>query len=64
MEQSGRVLRQATAEARRHLLELAAEELGAHVDGLEVEDGTVSVAGASDGRSTTYWELLGGKEFQ
>ena len=61
MEQSGRAIRQAAAEARRHLLELAAEHLGAHVDRLEVQDGTIQVAGGES--STTYWELLGGKPF-
>jgi nicotinate dehydrogenase subunit B len=57
--ESGSALRQAAADARAHLLCLAAAELGAEVDGLAVDDGTVSAAG----RSTTYWELLGGKRF-
>src|SRR5207244_12773162 len=55
--ESGSALRQAAAEARAHLLRLAAAELGAEVDGPAVDAGT----GAAAGRSTTYWELLGGE---
>jgi nicotinate dehydrogenase subunit B len=58
-EQSGAALRQAAAEARAYLLELAAGELGADPADLRVEDGTI-VAG---GRTTTYWQLLGGRTF-
>ena len=61
MEESGRAMRQAAAEARRHLLELAAEHLGVGSDQLEVDDGTVSAPGLD--RRTTYWELFGGKRF-
>jgi nicotinate dehydrogenase subunit B len=60
MPHSGGALRQATAEARAHLLGLAAERLGAGAAELRVEDGMVS---APDGRTTTYWELLGGGTF-
>jgi nicotinate dehydrogenase subunit B len=60
MPHSGGALRQATAEARAHLLGLAAERLGAGAAELRVEDGTVSAPG---GRTTTYWELLGGGTF-
>ena len=59
LEESGAALRQAAAEARAHLLRLAATELGAEPDALAVDDGTVS----ADGRSTTYWELFGGRRF-
>jgi CO/xanthine dehydrogenase Mo-binding subunit len=61
MEESGRAMRQAAAEARRHLLELAAEHLGVGSNALEVDDGTVSAPGLD--RRTTYWELFGGKRF-
>src|SRR5262249_10097966 len=56
-QESGAALRQAAAEARAHLLELAAAELGADPRELRVDDGTISVAG----RATTYWRLLGGR---
>jgi CO/xanthine dehydrogenase Mo-binding subunit len=58
MPHSGSALRQAAAEARAHLLGLAAAKLGA--EELRVEDGTVS---APDGSTTTYWELLAGGTF-
>ena len=61
MEDSGSAMRQAAAEAREHLLTLAAQFLGAAADQLAVEDGTVTVRGTE--RRTTYWELLGGKTF-
>jgi nicotinate dehydrogenase subunit B len=61
MEESGVAMRQAAAEARHHLLELAATRLEAPVEGLEVEDG--SVVARDTGRRTTYWELLGGRPF-
>jgi len=55
MSDSGTAMRQAAAEARAHLLALAASLLGVAVDELVVDDGTVA---ARDGRSVTYWELL------
>jgi len=58
-QESGEALRQAAAEARAHLLRLAAATLGADVATLRVDDGLVSANGAS----TTYWELLGGRRF-
>ena len=61
MEESGASMRQAAAEARLHLLALAAERLGAPLDLLRVDDGTVSAPGSD--RRTTYWELLGGRPF-
>jgi nicotinate dehydrogenase subunit B len=61
IEQSGTALRQAAAEARAHLVGLAAAELGTDRGDLTVEDGRV-IAGA-DGRATTYWQLLGGRRF-
>ncbi len=62
MEESGAAMRQAAAEARRHLLELAAARLDVPVEGLEVEDG--SVVAQDTGARTTYWELLGGRRFE
>src|SRR5262249_17759001 len=61
MEESGASMRQAAAEARRHLLGLAEARLGVPIDELTVDDGTVSARGGE--RRTTYWELLGGRRF-
>jgi CO/xanthine dehydrogenase Mo-binding subunit len=58
-QESGAALRQAAAEARAHLLELGAADLGADPAELRVDDGTIS-AGRS---TTTYWRLLGGRRF-
>ena len=55
-------MRQAAAEARRHLLELAAARLDAPLDRLDVSDGCVTVRGTD--RRTTYWQLLGGRRFE
>jgi nicotinate dehydrogenase subunit B len=62
MEESGAAMRQAAAEARRHLLELAAARLDAPLDRLDVSDGCVTVRGTD--RRTTYWQLLGGRRFE
>lgn len=58
-QESGAALRQAAAEARAHLLGLAAAELGVDAERLSVDDGTIS----GGGRTTTYWQLLGGRRF-
>jgi CO/xanthine dehydrogenase Mo-binding subunit len=58
----GTKLRAAAAEARRVLLGLASEKLGAPLMDLEVKQGVVSVKGDAQ-RSTTYGDLLGGKPF-
>jgi CO/xanthine dehydrogenase Mo-binding subunit len=59
---SGGALRQAAAEARRALLEMASEQLDARPDELVVQDGVVSVARRPD-RRVTYADLMGGKPF-
>jgi CO/xanthine dehydrogenase Mo-binding subunit len=59
----GPQVRQAAAEARAVLLELAAKRLGAPVSQLEVTAGVVSVKGDRS-RSVKYGDLLGGKLFQ
>jgi len=61
MEDSGTAIRQAAAEARKILLDLASEHLGAAPETLAVTDGEVR-AGRS-GPRVTYWELMGGKRF-
>ena len=62
VEQSGSALRHVAAQARRHMLELAAEALGAHIDQLQVVDGRVRAPGVA--HETSYWELMGDKEFK
>jgi CO/xanthine dehydrogenase Mo-binding subunit len=61
MEESGAAMRQAAAEARHHLLELAAKQLGVAVEHLEIHDGTISAPGTD--LHTTYWELFAGRKF-
>lgn len=63
IKRGGAQLRQAAAEARAALLELASPRLGAPVDSLVVANGVVSVRGAND-RRATYGELIGGKRFE
>ncbi len=58
----GFALRQAGAEARRALLELAAERLDATPDELAVREGVISVR-HDPARTVTYAELVGGKRF-
>ncbi|MFI5317911.1 MAG: molybdopterin cofactor-binding domain-containing protein, partial [Myxococcota bacterium] len=62
LEESGTALRLAAAEARQHLLSLAAAELGVPALALEVEDGAVRAPGIE--RKTSWFELFGGKRFE
>ena len=62
IEYGGHALRQASAEARLALLELASERLDAAVDELIVSDGVVSVSHHPD-RIVTFAELAGGRKF-
>lgn len=59
---AGAALRNAAAEARRTLLEMAAAKLGVAADQLTVNDGIVSVNGDA-GRKVSYGELIGGRHF-
>lgn len=59
--ESGSAARLAAATARRHLLGLAASALDVEISTLEVDDGLVQSRATN--RSTTYWELAGGKAF-
>ena len=59
---SGTALRQAAAEARYTLLEMAAERLHAHIEELSLHDGVITVVRFPE-RSVTYEELMGGKLF-
>src|SRR6201999_2095075 len=58
----GRQMRMAAAEARRVLLEMAAEKFGTPADQLIVVNGVVSAAFNRD-KKTTYAELIGGRYF-
>ncbi len=62
MEESGDAIRLATATARRHLMTLAAQALDADPASLEVVDGLIRARGTN--RSVTYWDLMGGKNFE
>src|SRR6185436_18551478 len=59
---SGGKLRQAAAEARRILLEMASEQLDAAVEELIIRDGVIAVNHPPD-RAVSYFELMGGKPF-
>jgi len=60
---SGSALRQAAAEARQALLEMAGERLDAGPAELEAHDGAITVR-ADPARSITYAELIGGRRFE
>ena len=62
IERDGWPMRRVAAEARRILLELAAEHLDEPVTELTVSDGTVT-ARTNPSNSVTYAELIGGKRF-
>jgi nicotinate dehydrogenase subunit B len=61
MPNGGSAVRQVSAEARQILLGLAAQKLGAEPSQLTIADGTVK---GPDGKSTTYWDLVTGAEFE
>ncbi len=62
VERDGWPMRRIAAEARRILLEIAAEQLETPVAELVVSDATISVA-TDPRRSVTYAELVGGRRF-
>ncbi|MCJ7583733.1 MAG: molybdopterin-dependent oxidoreductase [Anaerolineales bacterium] len=59
---SGTALRNAAAEARRVLMEMAAERLDARLDELTVQDGLISLIRHPQ-RKITYAKLMGGEAF-
>ena len=59
---SGTALRNAAAEARRAMLEMAVERLDVNAGELTIRDGVIFVANDPE-RSLTYAELMGGKTF-
>jgi isoquinoline 1-oxidoreductase len=63
VRQFGPVLRQAAAEARRALLEMAAERLHVPVEGLAVTEGTVRNT-ANPKQTVTYTQLTDGKRIE
>lgn len=58
----GAALRNAAAEARRLLLDMAAQQLGVVAEKLTVTDGNVAIADAP-GRHVSYGQLIGGRYF-
>lgn len=58
----GTALRQASAQARQALLEMASDRLDAAADELQVRDGVISVSHHPT-QMITYAELMGGKRF-
>ncbi|MEY4641871.1 MAG: hypothetical protein RLZZ227_1865 [Pseudomonadota bacterium] len=62
IEADGWPMRRVAAEARRVLLELAAERLNMPVDALTVSEGRISALSDSS-QSVTYAELVGGRRF-
>ena len=64
LQTDGYPMRRVAAEARRVLLDLAAQHFGVPVTSLAVSDGVVSTkTGDTADRSVTYGELIGGKKF-
>jgi CO/xanthine dehydrogenase Mo-binding subunit/aerobic-type carbon monoxide dehydrogenase small subunit (CoxS/CutS family) len=61
LQTSGNAIRQAAAEARQVMLNLALEELEAYPENLAVEDG--QIIDRESGRKIDYWTLQGGKDF-
>ena len=62
IERDGWTMRRVAAEARRTLLELGAQQLGAPVEMLAVANATVSLK-SDPSKSVTYAQLVGGKRF-
>jgi CO/xanthine dehydrogenase Mo-binding subunit len=62
IERDGWPMRRVAAEARRVLLELAAERLDTPAASLTASNGTIAVT-ADPARSVTYAELIGGQRF-
>ena len=61
VETSGAALRQASAWARRLLLQRAAERLGVAADALAVQDGEITAPGVNE--RLDYWQLIDGDGF-
>ena len=59
----GIALRNAAAEARLVLLEMAAAKFGVNIDLLTVDHGVIGVNSDASGKKVSYGELIGGKHF-
>lgn len=58
VEEGGGALRQACAEVRDAFLQAAARRLGASLESLSIDDGTIRVRGRDDaGGALSYWQL-------
>ncbi len=62
MDETGNAVRMASATRRHHLLGLAALALDVDAASLEVDDGMIQSRATN--RTTTYWDLAGGKPFE
>jgi CO/xanthine dehydrogenase Mo-binding subunit len=62
IERAGPQIRQAAAAARKELLRLASEKLGAPAEKLTVRNGVVTVPG-NPSKQISYGQLIGGKRF-
>ncbi|MGZ3662866.1 MAG: molybdopterin cofactor-binding domain-containing protein [Ktedonobacterales bacterium] len=62
LQMGGTALRQAAAEARRALCEMAADLLSVSLDALAVRDGRITVAN-DPSRGVTYGDLMGSRRF-
>jgi CO/xanthine dehydrogenase Mo-binding subunit len=62
LQEGGRQMRMAAAEARRVLVDMAADKLGVPADQLTVTDGVVHAA-ADTSKNASYADLIGGKFF-
>src|SRR6516164_4000581 len=62
LQEGGKQMRMAAAEARRVLLDMAADNLGLPVDQLTVTDGVVQAKSAT-ARRVSYADLVGGRFF-
>jgi nicotinate dehydrogenase subunit B len=62
VQEGGKQMRMAAAEARRVLVEMASEKLGVPADQLTVKDGVVSASGDAS-KKVSYADLIGGKFF-
>ena len=62
VERDGRTMRRVAAEARRVLLELGGQHLGAPVEMLTVANATIALK-SDPAKKVTYAELIGGKRF-
>ncbi len=61
MEESGTAVRQASAQARKIMLDMAADFLNEPTEDLIIDDG--EIRGRSNDLRVTYWSLMGGKHF-